>query len=104
MAWKAYQQSADRRLDRLEKVLAAPARVHFVWQGEDETREQVEAKMRAMIANGKKPSPRDRLSYIDGKHRRMAARASDPGSLCVLLYFQWKRSLEGAPSKAKHDF
>jgi hypothetical protein len=59
MAWK-HKQSADRRLDRLERVFAAQARVRFVWQGEDETREQVEAKMRAMVANGE-ASPRDRL-------------------------------------------
>jgi hypothetical protein len=59
MAWK-HKQSADRRLDRLEKACAAPARIRFVWQGENETQEQVEAKMRAMIANGE-ASPRDRL-------------------------------------------
>jgi hypothetical protein len=59
MAWK-HKQSADRRLDRLEKARAAPARIRFVWQGENETLEQVEAKMRAMVASGK-ASPRDRL-------------------------------------------
>lgn len=59
MAWK-HKLSSDRRLDRLEKARAAPARVRFVWQGENETQEQVEAKKRAMIANGE-ASPRDRL-------------------------------------------
>ena len=59
MAWK-HKLSADRRLDRLEKACTAPVRIRFVWQGENETQEQVEAKMRAMIANGE-ASPRDRL-------------------------------------------
>jgi hypothetical protein len=57
---RKHKASADRRVDRLEKTRAAPARIRFVWQGAGETYEQVKAKMRAMIANGE-ANPRDQL-------------------------------------------
>jgi hypothetical protein len=44
--------SLVRRVRGVERARAAHRRMRFVWQGTDETSEEVEARVRAMIASG----------------------------------------------------
>jgi hypothetical protein len=52
--------SLERRARCLERIRAAQCRTHYLWQDMDETDDQVEARIRAMIASGE-ASPNDRF-------------------------------------------
>jgi hypothetical protein len=52
--------SAERRVDCLERALAARRRTRYLWQGDEETDAALRARIRAMIASGK-AGPNDRL-------------------------------------------
>ncbi len=44
--------SMERRVDGLERAHAAQCRTHYLFRGMDETRAQVQARIRAKIASG----------------------------------------------------
>ena len=46
------KRSLERRVRGTERLRAAQRRTHYLWQDMDETTEQVQARMRAMIASG----------------------------------------------------
>jgi hypothetical protein len=45
-------RSLQRRLARLEQLVAGHVQTHYLFQGLDETCEQVQARIRAMRASG----------------------------------------------------
>jgi hypothetical protein len=45
--------SVVRKADRMAKDRAPKPRMHFFWWGLDETRDRVQARIRASIASGK---------------------------------------------------
>jgi hypothetical protein len=52
--------SLRRRMNCMERVLAAQRRDHYLWQGDDETDEMLAARIRARIESGK-ARPYDRF-------------------------------------------
>jgi hypothetical protein len=52
--------SVLRKADRVAKDRAPEPRMHFFWWEEDETRDMVQARIRAKIASGE-ASPNDRF-------------------------------------------
>jgi hypothetical protein len=70
--------SVVRKAHRIAKYRAPKPRMHFLWCEQDEPRDAVRARIRAMIASGE-ASPNDRLLTFTGRGRRGRGLATDAG-------------------------